>query len=94
VPLTFWIREYTGDEVEIEIQNALEQPVAKLKAPGSPGFHRVLWDLKPSKELLTEYGGEGQLFVRPGAYKVTLKHGKVKSEQTLQVAVPPGIETR
>jgi photosystem II stability/assembly factor-like uncharacterized protein len=94
VPLTFWIREYTGDEVEIEIQNALEQPVAKLKAPGSPGFHRVLWDLKPSKELLTEYGGEGQRFVRAGAYKVTLKHGKTKSEQTLQVAVPPGIETR
>ena len=29
--LTFWIREYTGDEVEIEIQNALEQPVAKIK---------------------------------------------------------------
>ncbi len=92
--LTFWIREYTGDEVEIEIQNALEQPVAKLKAAGSPGFHRVVWDLKPSKELLTEYGGEGALFVRPGDYTVTLKHGKTKSKQTLRVSVPAGIETR
>jgi len=92
--LTYWIREYTGDEVEIEIQNALEQPVAKLKAPGEPGFHRVVWDLKPSKELLTEYGGEGSLFVRPGEYTVTLKHGKVKSKQKLQVSVPAGIETR
>ncbi|MGH9367394.1 MAG: WD40/YVTN/BNR-like repeat-containing protein, partial [Thermoanaerobaculia bacterium] len=94
VPLTFWIREYTGDEVELEIQNALEQPVAKLKAPGSPGFHRVFWDLKPSKELLTEYGGEGPLFVRPGDYVVTLKHGKTKSKQKLPVSVPAGIETR
>jgi hypothetical protein len=94
VPLTFWIREYTGDEVEIEIQNALEQPVAKWKAPAPPGFHRTFWDLKPSKELLTEYGGEGQLFVRPGEYTVTLKHGKTKSKQKLQVAVPAGIETR
>ena len=94
VLLTFWLREYTGDEVEIEIQNALEQPVAKLKAPGTPGFQRVVWDLKPSKELLTEYGGEGALFVRPGEYTVTLKHGKTKSKQKLQVSVPAGIETR
>ncbi len=93
-PLTFWIREYTGDEVEIEIQNALEQPVAKLKAPGTPGFQRIVWDLKPSKELLTEYGGEGALFVRPGEYTMTLKYGKVKSKQKLQVSVPAGIETR
>lgn len=92
--LTFWIREYTGDEVEIEIQNALEQPVAKIKAAGAPGFHRVVWDLKPSKELLTEYGGEGTLFVRPGEYTMTLKHGKTKSKQKLEVFVPPGIETR
>ncbi len=92
--LTFWIREYTGDEVEIEIQNALEQPVAKLKAPGTPGFQRIVWDLKPTKELLTEYGGEGALVVRPGEYTVTLKHGKTKSKQKLQVSVPAGIETR
>ncbi len=92
--LTYWIRDYTGDEVEIEIENSLEQPVAKLKDSGAPGFHRVVWDLKPSKELLTEYGGEGALFVRPGDYTVTLKHGKTKSKQTLRVTVPPGIETR
>ncbi len=92
--LTFWVREYTGDEVEIEIQNALEQPVAKIKASGAPGFHRVNWDLKPSKELLTEYGGEGALFVRAGEYTVTLKYAKTKSKQKLQVSVPAGIETR
>jgi photosystem II stability/assembly factor-like uncharacterized protein len=92
--LTFWVREYTGDEVEIEIQNALEQPVAKWKVAGTPGFQRAVWDLKPSKELLTEYGGEGALFVRPGDYTVTIKHGKAKSKQPLKVEVAAGIETR
>jgi photosystem II stability/assembly factor-like uncharacterized protein len=92
--LTFWIREYTGEDVEIEIQNALEQPVYKLKTNDAPGFHRVVWDLKPSKELLTEYGGEGVLFVRPGEYTVTLTRGKTKSKQKLTVSVPSGIETR
>jgi len=93
--ITFFLREYTGEEAEIEIQNALEQPVAKIKAPGTPGFQRVAWDLKPSKELLTEYGGEGaDLFVRPGEYTVSLKYGKTKLKQKLQVTVPPGVETR
>ncbi|HEY7111437.1 MAG TPA: hypothetical protein VIA45_00775 [Thermoanaerobaculia bacterium] len=92
--LTFWVPEYTGDEVEIEIQNALEQPVAKWKVAGTPGFQRAVWDLKPSKELLTEYGGEGALFVRPGDYTVTIKHGKAKSKQPLKVEVAAGIETR
>jgi hypothetical protein len=46
------------------------------------------------RPLLTEYGGEGQKFVRPGQYKVTLTHGKAKSEQKLAVAIAAGIETR
>ena len=92
--LTFWIKEFTGDEVKIEIVNALDQPVAKLSAPATPGLGRIVWDLKPSKELLSEYGGEGPKFVPAGDYKVTLKFGKTKSEQTLAVTVAPGLETR
>ncbi|HEY3203028.1 MAG TPA: hypothetical protein VGL03_05150 [Thermoanaerobaculia bacterium] len=92
--LTWWLKEFTGDEVKIEIQNALSQPVAKFTIPGAPGFGRLVWDLKPSKELLTEYGGEGPKFVRPGEYKVTLKYGKAKSEQNLTVTIAEGIETR
>ena len=92
--LTWWLEDFTGEEVKIEITNALGQPVAKLAAPGTPGLSRIVWDLKPSKELLTEYGGEGQKFVRPGEYKVTLTHGKAKSEQRLAVTIAAGIETR
>ena len=37
--LTFWVKDFTGEEVEIEIKNALDQPVGKLKAPGTPGLN-------------------------------------------------------
>lgn len=92
--LTFWVREVTGDPVKISITDERDQPVAKLEAPGVPGLGRVTWDLRPGKDVLNDYGGEGQIFVRPGTYKATLKYGKAKSEQSVVVAVAPGVETR
>ncbi len=68
--------------------------MAKIEAPGLAGLGRVSWDLKPTKDLLNAYGGEGQIFVRAGTYKVKLSHGPHKSEQKLVVEVPPGVETR
>jgi hypothetical protein len=61
---------------------------------GTPGFGRLVWDLKPTKDVLNDYGGEGKRFVRPGEYKVTLKRGEAKSEQKLSVSIAEGIETR
>jgi hypothetical protein len=68
--------------------------MANLTAPGLPGLGRVNWDLKPTKDVLSEYGGEGQRLVRAGEYKVKLTYGKASSEQTLKVEIAPGIETR
>jgi photosystem II stability/assembly factor-like uncharacterized protein len=92
--LTWWVKDFTGDEIKIEITNALDQPVAKFKVGGTPGFGRLVWDLKPTKDVLNDYGGEGKRFVRPGEYKVTLKRGEAKSEQKLSVSIAEGIETR
>jgi len=92
--LTYWLKEHTGDPVKIAIADKSGRPVANLTGPATPGFSRVSWDLKIGKDLLTEYGGEGQKFVRPGPYKVTLTCGKAKSEQTLEVEIAEGIETR
>ena len=69
-------------------------PVANLTGAGAPGFNRVSWDLKPTKDLLTEYGGQGSLFLPAGEYTVTLTHGDAKDERKLKVDVAPGIETR
>ena len=92
--LSFWIREFTGDDVKISITNALDQPVANLKAPGAPGFGRVVWDLHPTKEFVHEYGGDAKRFVPSGDYTVTLTSGKARAKQKLRVTIAEGIETR
>ena len=69
-------------------------PWRSCRSPATPGLGRIVWDLKPSKELLTEYGGEGPKFVRAGDYKVTLSVGKVEVRADPRVSVAPGLETR
>ena len=61
---------------------------------GTPGFNRINWDLQPTKDLLREYGGQGQKFVPAGEYTVTLTYGEAVSTQKLQVTLEPGVETR
>jgi photosystem II stability/assembly factor-like uncharacterized protein len=92
--ITYYIRRLTGDEVKISVTDASGATVANLTAPGVPGLNRINWDLKQSKDLLTEYGGEGQRFVRAGDYTVTLTYGSVKDTQRVHVDMLPGLETR
>ena len=94
VALTYYVKAFTGDPVKIQVAAAGGAPVANITGSGTPGLSRVVWDLKPSKDLLTEYGGEGQKLVRSGEYTVTLTYGKVKQEQKLRVETAAGIETR
>ena len=92
--LTYWIKEDTGEPVKIAVEGPGERPVANLTGSSHVGLNRINWDLMPSKDVLTEYGGEGKKFVAPGEYKLTLKYGKAKSEQRLKVEIPAGVETR
>jgi hypothetical protein len=92
--ITFYLKSFTGEQAEVKITNAADQTVAKFKLPGTPGISRLHWDLKPSKEFLSEYGGEGQKFVRPGEYTVMLTHGKAKATEKIKVEIAPGVETR
>ena len=88
------MRRYTGDPVKISIADAAGQPVANLTGAGTPGINRVSWDLKPTKDLLSEYGGEGPKFVPSGEYTVTLTQGPHKETTGLTVKIADGIETR
>ena len=92
--ISFWIKEGGPEPVKIAIANAQGQTVANLTASAVTGINRTSWDLKPTKDVLTEYGGEGTLFVRPGLYEATLTYGKETSKQSIEVAIAPGIETR
>ncbi len=91
--LTYWVRD-PGTPVKLAVTNALGQPVANLTAPAAAGLQRVSWNLKPSADLLSEYIGQGERFVAPGEYTLTLTQGEAKSVQKLAVSAAPGVKTR
>jgi len=92
--LTFYVKELNGETASVKISNSQGQTVAKLKATPAPGFNRISWDLKPSKDVLIEYGGKGAKFVQPGNYTVSIEYGKASATQKLHVEIAPGVETR
>ncbi|MGI9078724.1 MAG: WD40/YVTN/BNR-like repeat-containing protein [Gemmatimonadaceae bacterium] len=92
--LTYYVKRFSGEPVNIAITTPSGTPVANLTAAGAPGLNRVTWDLVPTKDLLTEYGGEGQKFVPSGEYTVTLTYGREKATQKLKVEIATGVETR
>lgn len=92
--ISYYVKEYTGDPVKISITNSEGRTVANLSAPGNPGVGRVVWDLKPTKDLLTEYGGQGKKFFGSGEYTATLSFGKIKESRKFRVDIAAGIETR
>jgi len=92
--ISFFVKEFTGDPVKLSITNSEGRAVASISAPGNPGLGRVVWDLKPTKDFLNDYGGQGQKFLSSGEYTVTLSYGKVNESQKFFVEIAPGIETR
>lgn len=92
---TVWVKEFTGDEIRLRISNAAGQAVANLKAAGAPGISRLNWDLRPTKEALTPYGGDDpKKLVAGGEYTAELSFGKTKVKQTFRVDVDEGIRAR
>jgi photosystem II stability/assembly factor-like uncharacterized protein len=89
-----FVSAFTGDSISVSIKGPDGRPVANLSAPGTPGFNRLQWDLYPSAELLTQYGGEGRKFVKPGEYEVTLSFGDTTETQKVTVSALPDVETR
>ena len=92
--ISYFVKEYSGDPVKVSITNSADKVVANLTGPGTPGLNRISWDLKMTKDLLTDYGGGGQKFIPSGEYKVTLTFGKSKQSEKLSVMIDQGIETR
>ena len=89
-----FVNAFTGESISLSIKGPDGQPVANLSAPGVPGFNRIVWDLYPSSDLLTAYGGQGRKFVRPGEYEVTLTYGDTSQTQKVTVSALPDVETR
>ncbi len=92
---TVWVREFTGDEIKIAVAKSTGEPVANLKAPGTPGFTRLDWDLRPTKDVSVEYGGEDPKRLLPaGDYTAELTLGTTKMKQSFHVDLAEGITPR
>ncbi len=92
---TVWIKEFTGDEIKIAVTKSTGQPVANLKAPGAPGLTRLNWDLRPTKDVSIEYGGDDPKRLLPaGDYNAELTFGTLKVKQTFHVDLAEGITPR
>jgi len=92
--ISFYVRKYTAEPAKIAITDTAGHPVANLTVPCGPGINRTSWDLKMTKDLLNDYGGEGQKFVKSGDYTVSLSYGKTTQKQIVHVEIAKGIETR
>jgi photosystem II stability/assembly factor-like uncharacterized protein len=92
---TVWVKEFTGDEIKIAVTKSTGQPVANLKAPGVPGFTRLNWDLRPTKDVSVEYGGDDPKRLLPaGDYTAELSFGTLKIKQNFHVDIAEGITPR
>jgi photosystem II stability/assembly factor-like uncharacterized protein len=92
---TVWVKEFTGDEIKIAVTKSTGQPVANLKAPGAPGFTRLNWDLRPTKDVSIEYGGDDPKRLLPaGDYNAELTFGTIKVKQSFHVDLAEGITPR
>ncbi|MFL6515402.1 MAG: WD40/YVTN/BNR-like repeat-containing protein [Chthoniobacterales bacterium] len=92
---TVWVKEFTGDEIKISVSKASGQPVANLKAPGAPGLARLTWDLRPTKDVIAEYGGDDPKRLLPaGDYNAELSFGSTKVKQAFHVDLAEGITPR
>jgi photosystem II stability/assembly factor-like uncharacterized protein len=92
---TVWLKEFTGDEIKIRITNAAGSPVANLKSAGVAGLTRLNWDLRPTKDVTIQYGGDDPMkLLPPGDYNAELAFGATKMTQKFHVDIAEGITQR
>jgi photosystem II stability/assembly factor-like uncharacterized protein len=85
----------SGEEVSLEIADSTGKTVRRLTGPGTPGLHRVVWDLgrERTQRMPRPEWNNAPEFVPAGTYKVTLTLGDAGSRSAkLVVRHAPGIE--
>src|SRR5262249_3952268 len=89
VRIDYWIREYTGEDLKVKIEDKNKVLVKELTGSNAAGLNRVNSDLQPPEQLRLRDKGEEPwiqpFHVRPGEYKATVTLGDHKVEKTFTV---------
>ena len=91
----YFVREFNGEGVDFAVADSAGRTVRKLSGPGTPGLHRVTWDLQrtPHERMPRPEWSDQPEFVKPGRYTVTLTYGKRPPiKQTVEVKLAEGTE--
>jgi len=92
--LDYFVARPGGDEVSFAVADSAGAAVRKLSGPGTPGLHRVVWDLQIERERRIprpEWNDQPE-FVPPATYTVSLTQGERPAfKQKLVVRWAPGV---
>jgi photosystem II stability/assembly factor-like uncharacterized protein len=92
--IDYWVKEWTTQTPSFTVVDSAGKTVRTLTGVGTPGYHRVLWDLQgPPEEKINRADFDGPIFVKPGPYTVKMTYGKAKEQKaTFRVALAPRVE--
>src|SRR6185503_4384434 len=85
--VSWYNRQYTGEEVSIKITDAAGRTVRTLSAASAPGINRTVWDLAPDKDPLWDFptaSGQPRV-VAPGEYTISVSSGNRTETQKVQI---------
>src|SRR5207237_10545104 len=86
VRLTYWIKEYTAEDVKIRIEDKNGVLMKEIAGTNAPGLNRATWDLVPPDHL--KLGDQNEepfipFHIRPGVYQVKIAMGELKAEKPM-----------
>jgi photosystem II stability/assembly factor-like uncharacterized protein len=90
----YFVREWTGEGVSLAVADSAGKQLRTLTGPGTPGLHRVSWDLQgePKERIGRPEWNNAPEFVKAGRYTVTLTYGKSQPiKRTVEVRVAEGL---
>lgn len=90
--ISYWLREYPGESVKVNITDAHGNEVRSLTGTNHPGINRVVWDLQHEKHDRYDNpeSGLGQTaFVPPGEYTATVSMKEYKGKRKFTVLPSP-----
>jgi hypothetical protein len=88
------VRDWTTQAPSFTVVDSAGATVRTLTGSGTPGFHRVTWDLQgPPEERINRADFDGPIFVKPGVYTVKMTYGKMKEQKaSFRVEQAPKLE--